>query len=522
MNALQKLWFHKQWGTIRNLFRKPSSTIATLVMVAIYGGLLLMVLIGPKLPINTMTMKDLHTAVLISIGFSGIIILSTLFQKRKALFYADDAFYLFSGPFSDKQIMRYLMSQTIMQSILMSLLSLAMMLFFVTDLDYSIMFLFLTWIGNFLMYFFFFVFSDYLYLLSITNEKYKKSSYIIAGVFIGIILLVFIINLAQNQFDVQNGLMSFAESNLFYFVPIFGWVKMILISYIEQQYLFVGLGFGLLLLAIAILYAIFTRFKGDYKEQALEDAQELTDYVKEVRAGKQDKTMDTRKVKNVRGTFRKGAWALFSKEMLQMRKSGAFISKQDIFILIFYFVITLFTDLGFPMFCYMLVIWLFTSLQNSSLSKELKNYQVYLIPANPLAKLIALILPMLLRVSIIICIAIIASGLYFSMEITEIFQYLVMLLGYSMVFISATVLSIKILRSRSNAVFVNLMRMLIILLCAAPGIGLTFLLIFHFGYYDMFVLQILSYSSLVLNFVISFIIILLCKNMMNGRELQSD
>ena len=37
MTALQKLWFYKQKGVIRNLFRKPSSAIITVLIVVFYG-----------------------------------------------------------------------------------------------------------------------------------------------------------------------------------------------------------------------------------------------------------------------------------------------------------------------------------------------------------------------------------------------------------------------------------------------------------------------------------------------------
>lgn len=520
MSPLLKLWFIKQWATLRNLFRKPTSAIFTILIIIVYGGLFLTMLFSDTF--MSASIRDIHNAVMLSLGFAAMLVLSLLWQKRKALFFETDSFYLFSGPYTRAQIMRYLMGQTFLQSLMFSLICVFMLVCFGGGIAYTPLFITSCIIGYLLMFCFFLIFTDYLYILSITNEKYKKASRITIGVFALLILGIFLITLAQNHFVIRSGLDSFIQSDLFYLVPLFGWVKLLLISSISGNILFVTLTYAILFLANAILYYFFINFKGDFYEQAMMDSVELTEYMKQVKAGKQNAMKLNAKVHQANISFRKGAGAIFSKNFLIMKKTRDFLRLQEIGIIVFYFIISLFTGLGFGMFCYMLIIWIFQTLQTCDLMQELKNYQIYLIPANPFSKLWNAMLPTLLKLSILIIASVIISGLFFQMPITEILQYCIMLLGYALVFLSATVLSIRILKSRSNMMVENLLRMLIILACSLPSAILMIYIVVQQGNFDPNVIAMISYLSLALNFVVSFSILYFCKGMMNGRELNSD
>ena len=62
-----------------------------------------------------------------------------------------------------------------------------------------------------------------------------------------------------------------------------------------------------------------------------------------------------------------------SKNILLMRKTNSFISVSDLISIGIYIAVTIAVDVGFGMFIYMMVIWIFSSLQNSDLSKKLSN-----------------------------------------------------------------------------------------------------------------------------------------------------
>ena len=271
---------------------------------------------------------------------------------------------------------------------------------------------------------------------------------------------------------------------------------------------------------LVAVVTLFLRFKGDYHEQALMDSIELSTRLKQVKAGKAKGIGDV-KVKNVDSIFALGAWAVMSKNLLLMKKTRTLMSTNEIIILVVYAVITIFTDMGYGFFSYMMVIYIFATLQQSDLVQDLKNYQIYLIPDKPINKLLAVLIPQLVKSFLVVTIAMVAMGLFYSASINEILQYLVMMYGYVLVFMSATILSTRLLKSRSNRTFENIMRMLICIVCSLPSIVIIITLMNGIVLVDdpMFVL---SYSSLIMNFILSILIIIGCSSMMNGRELNDE
>lgn len=521
MSALTKLWFLKIKSNIRNVFKKPSSAIFTVLMMIIYGALFASILFMDKTQITAGMMIDVHMSILIVLGFLALMIFMTIFSKKQALFFETDAFYLFGGPFTRKQVMQFLMSQTIMQSLLLGAVSLFSFAFTGGEVAFSGWFYIAIVLVNAVLVFFFSLLNDYVYILSITNKKYKNIARAIVVSLLALVVIILGITLVQSNFDINNGLLNFVESPLFYIVPMFGWAKMVFIGMVESSVVMIFSGLALLLLALMILYYFFTSFKGDFYEQALQDAIDFTAYYKKARAGK-DVSKEFRKVKQVQGSFKEGAWAIFSKGMLQMRKVNGFLSLGEVATIGFYFIITVLIDGGFGFFVYMMVFWLFGTLQQSSLQEELKNYLIYLIPDDPLKKLIAVILPTLLKVCIVSTVAMIAAAIFYGIGVIEAIQYLITIYGYIMVFVSASVLATKILRSRNNAVMENMLRMLVIIVCSLPGAILMMALMMNPQWFSMSLMNIISYSSLAMNIIISIIIILSCKNMLKGRELNSD
>ena len=89
-------------------------------------------------------------------------------------------------------------------------------------------------------------------------------------------------------------------------------------------------GLALLLGSNLVLAVLFLNFKKEIAEQAVEDAREVSEYMRKVKANKGNSFADTKKIKHIKGEFPEGAKAIFYKNMLQMRKTGNFLRKQDI------------------------------------------------------------------------------------------------------------------------------------------------------------------------------------------------
>lgn len=520
MKSLFYLSMTKWKGTIRNQFRSISSGILTIFMVLLYGGLFVAVFLIPSDAMSEVMNMQFNTALLMGLGVLALLCVTVLMNKRKALVYDTDAFYLFAGPYTRKQINGFILVQTWFQSAIYGLICsyvTAMMSF---GSGFTVSMMLFSFVIYWLIMAFFLTLTDYIYLWSLVKKKHEIWNYVVVLLVVFSAAAVFFLSVQRTGYDLKNGYMDFALSQEFYMVPFFGWGKWAINAFSQGNYVSMLWGILLLVGCNLVLGILFLHFQKDIVEQAVEDAQSVSDYMRKVRANKGNSIMDTKKVKGIKGEFPEGAKAIFYKNMLMMRKTGNFLRKQDIFVIVLYFVISYVCMPGhrFYMFCYMMMIWMFGLMNDAELLGDLKNYQIYLIPEKPLKKLFYAVIPAYLKIGIILGTAIIFSGVLNRMPVLDIVQYALMLLGYAMIFLAGTVLSVRLLKSRTNVMMENLLRMLIILVCAIPSSVLGVLCYFIFRDLNMIVM-VTSIFTLVLNFGVSILIMVACQGMMNGKQM---
>lgn len=520
MKSLFYLSMTKWKGTIRNQFRSISSAILTIFMVLLYGGLFVAVFLIPSDAMSEVMNMQFNTALLMGLGVLALLCVTVLMNKRKALVYDTDAFYLFAGPYTRKQINGFILVQTWFQSAIYGLICsyvTAMMSF---GNGFTVSMMLFSFVIYWLIMAFFLTLTDYIYLWSLVKKKHEIWNYVVVLLVVFSAAAVFFLSVQRTGYDLKNGYMDFALSQEFYMVPFFGWGKWAINAFSQGNYVSMLWGILLLVGCNLVLGILFLHFQKDIVEQAVEDAKSVSDYMRKVRANKGNSIMDTKKVKGIKGEFPEGAKAIFYKNMLMMRKTGNFLRKQDIFVIVLYFVISYVCMPGhrFYMFCYMMMIWMFGLMNDAELLGDLKNYQIYLIPEKPLKKLFYAVIPAYLKIGIILGTAIIFSGVLNRMPVLDIVQYALMLLGYAMIFLAGTVLSVRLLKSRTNVMMENLLRMLIILVCAIPSSVLGVLCYFIFRDLNMIVM-VTSIFTLVLNFGVSILIMVACQGMMNGKQM---
>lgn len=520
MKSLFYLSMTKWKGTIRNQFRSISSAILTIFMVLLYGGLFVAVFLIPSDAMSEVMNMQFNTALLMGLGVLALLCVTVLMNKRKALVYDTDAFYLFAGPYTRKQINGFILVQTWFQSAIYGLICsyvTAMMSF---GSGFTVSMMLFSFVIYWLIMAFFLTLTDYIYLWSLVKKKHEIWNYVVVLLVVFSAAAVFFLSVQRTGYDLKNGYMDFALSQEFYMVPFFGWGKWAINAFSQGNYVSMLWGILLLVGCNLVLGILFLHFQKDIVEQAVEDAKSVSDYMRKVRANKGNSIMDTKKVKGIKGEFPEGAKAIFYKNMLMMRKTGNFLRKQDIFVIVLYFVISYVCMPGhrFYMFCYMMMIWMFGLMNDAELLGDLKNYQIYLIPEKPLKKLFYAVIPAYLKIGIILGTAIIFSGVLNRMPVLDIVQYALMLLGYAMIFLAGTVLSVRLLKSRTNVMMENLLRMLIILVCAIPSSVLGVLCYFIFRDLNMIVM-VTSIFTLVLNFGVSILIMVACQGMMNGKQM---
>ena len=521
MMALIYLYYLRIKGIVRSMFSKVSTAVFTCVMLLIYGGLFVLMLNNEAQSIYTADAVTMSMAVLVGIGFTALMVITMLLQKRKALFMEPDAFYLFTGPFPRASIMRFIMLQSLASSLLCGALSIFMLVIFMNGVAFDIWFLGMCFIGHTLVYMFFLILYYYVYLLSIKEKKYQHLSWYILAIFLFFIAMAAVGVFIQNGCTLHQLWAQLFIDKLLYAVPLFGWLKLMLEGYVQANMAMMLSGALLIITACFIMYRLMLRYDYDFIEQAMQDAGEFSKMYEEIRAGKR-MSMSDKKVRSVRmKEFREGAAAIMSKSFLEMRKGNSFISTQDIILLVIYFLISFFLDMGLWFFVYMMMFWLFSSIQTAEFMRELDYYHIYLIPERPGKKLFYLLAPYLLKYVILVAFPLAAAAILTHATLLEFIQYYGMLAGYACLFITSSVLATRLLKSRKNAFMENMLRMLLLVVAAIPSIAIIIAL-FSSGLADTSMMNYMSTLTLAVNIVLSVVILYSCKNMLNGREIRSE
>ena len=107
-------------------------------------------------------------------------------------------------------------------------------------------------------------------------SRFKRTAAIAALLYVLMVAAVYGMVVLQNDFALTGSGTLFLNTELFYWVPLFGWIKMILVSYIASSWGLMLLGIGLLLISCMAAYLLLCGYKGDFVERAMQDAQEFT------------------------------------------------------------------------------------------------------------------------------------------------------------------------------------------------------------------------------------------------------
>lgn len=520
MNSFFYLFRTKIKGAVRVQFSSLGTGMAVIFMVLIYGVLIGTIFMS-SVPYERETMYlQTATAILAGVGVTAFFSMLSLMSKRKALLYDTDAFYFFSGPYTKMQTNFFILVQTLKGALGYGLIGCFFMGLLSVGRYFSIPYFLLCLLVFFLISSLFLLMTDYIYMWTLVKPKVRVWNYIAVTLVLASAGVVFFLSMQAAGYDFEDGFFRFAVSREFYYVPFFGWGKLVLSAFLEKEHIGMIIGLALLLIANAVFVILFLTFPKNIVEQAVRDAEEVSNYVRRVKANGGNILSSEGKIKQVRGEFPEGARAIFYKNILTMKKTGSFLRKQDFFVIVVYFVLSyvIAPENQFYMFSYMMILWLFNLLNDAEFLGELKNYQIYLIPEKPLKKLIYAILPAYMKVSILLGTAILLVGIFNRMPVLTILQYLFMLLGYGMIFISGTVWATKVMKTKASAAMENLLRMLIILLAAVPATAAGFFTWMLFR--DMYVFQaVVTIVTILMNFMVSVIIIVACQGMMNGREI---
>lgn len=514
MNKLLYLYFLKAKGFIRKLFSRVSSTILTVVVIALILGLCYVM---SMIDIPEAEKAPFEILVVLYLGFSLFMMMTMMFQKRTAYIYPVDGNLLFVGPFKKKDVILFGLLGSLSGTLMFAVMTYGYTMLFFGQLFSHLMIDNITFlITGLLIFYNVFVFIDMLYICLMTS---KYQSWIKRGVIALVILIIAAIfgyyYLMSPTRDLDGGFMSFVASNAFSAVPVIGWAKMSLIGfhYGDMVSGLMGLGFNLLL-AVILTYVTLNHEDIDV-EVMMEDASWAAEL--KTRAKNNGSNLYTNlKVHEVKG-FKWGnkAKAIRSRMLLDMLKTRSFITKQEIAMIALYLVISIFDKFDFAGYSRYVMIILFMITMSSNYNDELKHHYIYLLPDKPIKKLIALLEPTFLKIMIVIMVML-GMGLFLRPTVYEFISALFEMIGYGILFVSANIWSLKVLKSSSSQTMNQLVKMLIIIVAAIPSIliGIFFNLVTN--------IEIFSFVCSIVNIVVACFFIYISKGIISNDAFIED
>ena len=420
MQALTYLFFTRIKGAIRNIFSNAVSGVITFISILFVVFLTFMIFTMKDEMAGAVTITDMYGLIMMYLGAMFFFSVILFLQKRTALVYKVDATYIFSGPFSRKAILNYVLVENVKGSILYALFVvfyLCMMAGYLPAV--TVGFVAITFLVSIILLFVMLGGLIYLYLLEITNPNAKKIKIGIIVSLVVLVLLLFAKNFLACPNDIQLAVANFLEDSLFYYVPLFGYTKLCLVGFVSGNMgMFIG-GLALDLIMAIVLWHLIINVKGDFYEKVMEDAEWADEVRRQAKLGKTkgDINKKIKEVKNV--TFRPGAAAIASKNILELRKTKNWLRMQEAFLMLFYLAIAFMIDMGYTFFQYYILIILLMSANTDFIVQELKHHYIYLIPDKPFKKIMYLIQPMIIKMVIMVLFGLTAGLIVFRPSLIE-------------------------------------------------------------------------------------------------------
>ncbi|MBE6114936.1 MAG: hypothetical protein E7191_07655 [Erysipelotrichaceae bacterium] len=528
MGGLGYLFFTKIKAMIRNIFSSPLSGIFTFLGVLVFGLTFVLTMIMQE-DLSAMglgvSITSMHMLVTTYIGviffFMGVMVL----QKHTALMFKADAFYLLSGPFTHRMILRYINIENIKGAVLYGLFAtwyLACLGSTVAGL--TLEFLVLIFIQTLIMLYVIISLISYFYLLEITDPRVKK---IKIAVFITVILYIaalFAKSYLTSPNDILYAVQLFLSDPLFYCIPLFGFAKFGLMGYLEGSILAYIISFVLNTMLAIILVYLIEHVKGDFSEAMFADAQWIDDVRKRAKQGKTRRDLEAKvyEVKDVK--MHSGARAIASKLMLELRKTRSFIRKQEAGLMLFYLAIAYFIGMDFTFFQYYILIILMGSASSDYIIMELKKPYIYLIPDSAGKKMLYLLQPLAMKMVIIVFFGLTCGFIVFRPSLFSYVSALFSITSYGIMFTAGSIWSIRLMKSGNNGMAEHLIKMLIILIACIPTIIATVAVVIYYGgnVSNEILMGIISAVSVVCNMLTGLVLIYVARSILNGAEVMSE
>ena len=516
MNNTGAIWYlilTRIKGSIRNAFRKPFSIIFTLILTSLtIFGLYRSLKSGS--PIKDTFLMDRLYLNLIAGGLLYLAYSLFFVSKSSALVYENDALFLFSGPFTQRQTYLYLIINTLQGSVALGLgFVIYLIIFFAESVagPVHMLGLFLSMGLHFTLIIMIF---NYQYVQNAIKEDVRKMSKW-PIIIVGLVMLVMFLMIWDYQFSLES-LQQVTHHPMFKMIPFigtFGWVANAFVLGDSSVIIILLILIGL----IGLTTFLMLRTKGNFIEKALQDAEYASAITRQVKQGKQIDMTDVDKLKkrNVQASFFEGAFSLLSKQILVLRKTRKFIPFGILLFGAIYGVVALLAQdiLLFKMLIVFSII--FGSDVTSFLQDELEKPYIYLIPDTELKKLISTLVVPFIRVSLVQIIYFFIL-VFLGDPVLDALVFIFYTLSAFIMIMVFNVMMLNLFRGKTNFILQSYINIFMTILSFVPALGLGALL--------FFLMDVTDFSSIllgasVLNLLLSFILLNTSKSILKGNNL---
>jgi len=519
MSAVVFLLVRQYANRIRRLFSKPLNAILTILAVLFIMSGPVVMLINPNFYEGLVGEKGREVAIAGVQLFIGITLILSALSQQSGLFTYSEASILFSAPLTRRTILLYSTLQSLPGSILTSVF----LCFYFPWLIGSVMTplkLLATLLVMSLLCFCIFIIYYYIYIQDIAHEGLKKRLKKYAWIFFGVILAIYAVIWLTNGHDFGKAAITFFASPYYNAVPLFGWAKWAVAALLNGDYI-TGFIPATLLLAVSgfVLARMYYSQDVDFYEKAQLDSVRLQQMVDVIRSSGYDAGgVAIKKVRKARGSFREGAAAIMSRQLLEMKKRGPMLTFRDFINGLIYLVIGLAAGMDFIFVYTMIVFSMIVNTTTDSWNAEFKKPYIYLIPESPFRKLLYAVLPSIIKNVLAESVIVLAAAIIFKAGVQETVLSVILLAAYTLLFTSAGVFTYRIMGSMTNVVLLMVMRMLFIMAAAIPGGVLAIVMIAAARIEDTVLLMV---PMIIVNLLVALLFIFLSRKLLLQSEIMN-
>lgn len=320
--------------------------------------------------------------------------------------------------------------------------------------------------------------------------------------------------------DMFKAAAAFLGNDLFNYFPVVGWFRAVLISAVS------GLGSAfylystLLLAAFAAMIFVLYKANTDYYEDVLAATEKMENLYQAKKEGRSVEGYYYTKIKKVRQNYLgTGALAIFSRHLMEYRKTGLFFVNSVTFFMIAWGIGAKYVFNGSiitTLFASIYLLFFFT--MNGKWANDLNKPFIYLLPTSSISKIFYGTLAETIKNLVDGCAIFIAAGLMFKADILTIILSSLAYASYAALYIYGDVLSRKLFGA-THSKYLAFFKMFLVGIIIIPGIAgalycLNFLIAYlpwmRYGFYLIIILY---------NAIVSFLMLLASRSLFEHLEM---